>query len=126
MKTKQLCASLLFMVALMAASAFAAGKETVETQQTVTVNGTQLPAGTYTVTWEGHGPGVSLKFLKGKNVVATVPAQIVNQKTAVMGGVVVEHQNDHLALTEIRPSGKKYVLDIGGDAVQTAAENGSK
>jgi hypothetical protein len=46
-----------------------------DTRKALTVNGSPLPAGKYTVTWEGRGPGVELKFLKGKNVVATVPAQ---------------------------------------------------
>lgn len=127
MKTGKLCTSLMLGVAmLVSASAFAAEKEKVETERAMTVNGNPLPAGSYTVTWEGSGPTVELKFLKGKNVVATVPAQLVNQKTASAGGIVTRKDNDSVALTQIRPEGKKYVLTIGGEAVQTAADNGSK
>ena len=110
----------------MSVNAFAADKQTLETDQALTVNGNRLPAGTYTVTWEGNGPSVELKFLKGKNVVATVPAQVVNQKSAVAGGIVTRTDNNSVALTQIRPAGKKYVLSIGAESVQTAAENGSK
>jgi hypothetical protein len=127
MKTGKLYTSLVLGAAmLVSASAFAAEKEKVETELAMTVNGSPLPAGSYTVTWEGSGPTVELKFLKGKNVVATAPAQVVNQKTASAGGIVTGKDNDSVALTQIRPEGKKYVLTIGGDAVQTAADNGSK
>lgn len=127
MKSRWIYTSLLMVAAvLMSANAFAGEKEKVETQQAMTVNGNQLPAGNYTVTWEGSGPSVELKFLKGKNVVATVPAQVVNQKTAVAGGIVTRKDNDSVVLTQIRPEGKKYVLSIGGESVQTAAANSSK
>ena len=111
---------------LISATAFAGEKETLETQKAMTVNGSPLPAGKYTVTWEGSGPGVELKFLKGKNVVATVPAQLVNEKTAGAGGIVTRKENDSVVLTQIRPEGKKYILNIGAEPVQTAAENSGK
>lgn len=127
MKTGKLYTSLMLGAAmLVSASAFAGEKETVETQRAMTVNGSPLPAGSYTVTWEGSGPSVELKFLKGKKLVATVPAQVVNQKTASAGGIVTRKDNDSVVLTQIRPEGKKYVLSIGGETEQTAAENGSK
>ena len=52
----------------------------------------------------------------------------MNQKTASAGGIVTrkDKDNDSVALTQIRPEGKKYVLSIGGEAVQTAADNSSK
>ncbi len=109
-------------VLLVAATAFAGEKEIVETRQTMTVNGNQLPAGKYTVTWEGSGPTVELKFLKGKNVVATVPAQIVNLKTTSPGGFVTERDNNGVTLTQIRPEGKKYTLTIGSESVEASAE----
>jgi hypothetical protein len=127
MKTGKLYTSLMLGAAMLfSASAFAAEKEKLETDRAMTVNGSPLPAGSYTVTWEGSGPSVEVKFFKGKNVVATAPAQVVNQKTASAGGIVTRKDNDSVALTQIRPEGKKYVLTIGGDSVQTAADNGSK
>jgi hypothetical protein len=126
MKSRWLYTSLLSAAVLMSVNAFAVDKETLETEQKMTVNGNQLPAGKYTVTWEGNGPSVELKFLKGKSVVVTVPAQVLNQKTAVAGGIVTRTENNSVVLTQVRPAGKKYVLSIGGESVQTAAENGSK
>jgi hypothetical protein len=127
MKSRKLYSTLLLGAALlMAANAFAAQKETVETHQAMTVNGTPLPAGSYTVTWEGSGPTVELAFHKGKNVVATVPAHVVNMKTANPGGFVLSRNKDVVELTQIRPEGKKYVLTIGGESVETAAQNGPK
>jgi hypothetical protein len=126
MKSGRLSVGLLLgAVVLLTASAIAAEKTTVETRQTMTVNGTPLPAGKYKVSWEGSGPGVELKFMKGNDVVATAPAQVVNQKTkiATNAGIVIRRDSDRVALTQIRPQGKKYVLNIGGETEQTAAEN---
>ena len=124
MKSARLLTGFLGVVVLVAATAFAAEKVTVQTQQAMTVNGTSLPAGKYTVTWDGSGPGVELKFLKGKNVVATVPAQVVELKTVTSPGVIVSKKdNGSVVLTQIQPDGKKYALTIGSEAPQTAAEN---
>jgi hypothetical protein len=109
-------------VLLVAATAFAGEKEIVETRQTMSVNGNQLPAGRYTVTWEGSGPTVELRFLKGKNVVATVPAQVVNLKTTSPGGIVTERDTNGVTLTQIRPGGKKYTLTIGSESVEASTE----
>jgi hypothetical protein len=127
MKSRRLHSSLMLSaILLLAATAFAAEKETVETRETVTVNGNQLPAGKYTVTWEGNGPTVELKFLKGKNVVATAPAQVGNLKTTSPGGIVTTKENNRVVLTQIRPEGKKYTLNIGSESTETAAENGGR
>jgi len=127
MKSRKIYSSLLLGAALLvAANAFAAEKETVETHEAMTVNGTSLPAGKYTVTWEGSGPSVELAFHKGKNVVATVPAHVVNMKAAGSAGFVINRDKGSVELTQIRPEGKKYVLTIGGESVQTAAQNSSK
>ena len=62
---------------LLATSAFAASKGALQLTAPATVAGKQLAAGDYTVKWDGNGPNVQLEILKGKNVVATVPAQVV-------------------------------------------------
>jgi hypothetical protein len=38
---------------------------------------TQLPAGEYTVQWEGDGPDVELKIKRHNRVKATVPAKLI-------------------------------------------------
>ncbi len=66
---------------LMASSAFASSKANLELINAVTVNGTTLKPGDYKVQWEGSGPNVELSILKGKDVVAKVPAHVVELQT---------------------------------------------
>jgi hypothetical protein len=42
------------------------------------VGSTQLKAGDYKAIWDGTGKDVQVKILQGKNVVATVPAKLVD------------------------------------------------
>ena len=115
---------LLGAVMALAATAYAAEKATVEIQKAVTVSGTQLAAGKYTVTWEGSGTNVELKIMKGKNVVATVPAQVVNLNSInLTDAVVTRNEAGRFELTQIQPGGKKVALVLGAEAVQTAAQN---
>ena len=41
----------------------------------------QIKPGEYTVVWEGSGPSVPVKIMRGKKVVATGTANLVQQKT---------------------------------------------
>ena len=68
---------LLGLALLLATSVFAANKGSMQVTDPITVNGTQLSAGNYTVKWDGDGPNVELNIMRGKNVVATVPARMV-------------------------------------------------
>ena len=75
---------------LLATSAFAANKGQVTISSPVQVGGKQLSAGQYSVQWDGNGPAVEANIMKGKKVVATVPARLVqlqespNQDSAVV------------------------------------------
>ena len=59
-------------------SAFAKDKnETrITLSHSVQVGMTQLKPGDYKLQWDGSGSNVQVKFLKGKDVVATVPAKL--------------------------------------------------
>src|SRR5438105_3709756 len=48
--------------------------------ETVTINGTQIPAGDYRVQWQGTGTAVEASILQGKQVLASAPATLVNAK----------------------------------------------
>ena len=118
---------LLSVVMLLAATALAADKTTVEINKAVTVSGHSLAAGKYTVTWDGSGPNVDLKVFQGKNLVATVPGQIVSLNTITLNdSVVIENEPAGRVLTQIRPKGKKLSLVVGNEAVQTAADTNAK
>jgi hypothetical protein len=108
---------------LLAASAFAANRASVQLIEPATVGGTHLKAGNYTVKWEGSGPGVELSILQGNKVLATTAAQVVNVNRAPEQSSVVARQNEDgsTSLDEIRFSGKKYVLRIGEESGGGAA-----
>jgi hypothetical protein len=116
---------------LLATSAFAASdanKGSLTTLSDVTVNGKVVPAGEYTLRWEGTGPNLQLNILKGKTVVATTPARRVDiDKSPNSDAAVVKGNEDgSRSLSEVRFAGKKYVLMIGGEETASEAGGASK
>jgi len=63
---------------LLASSALAATKGSLQISHLVTVNGTQLKPGEYKVEWDGNGPNVEVSILQGKNVIAKTQAHVVD------------------------------------------------
>ena len=115
---------LLGLALLLATSVFAASnKGSVQFMDSVTVSGKQLPAGDYSVKWEGNGPNVELNILKGNKVVATTPARLIDlsQKANNDAAVVKSNDDGSRSLAEIHFGGKKYGLAIG----QETAMDGS-
>ena len=116
---------LLGLAVLLATGAFAAvNKGSVQLLDPVTVSGKQLPAGDYSVKWDGNGPNVELSILRGSKVVATTPARLIdlNQKTNGDAAVVKNNDDGSKSLSEIRFGGKRYALAIGQE---TASMDGS-
>ena len=113
-KTLVLSLALLF-----GTSAFAAAPTsgTLSLDQPAQVSGTQLAAGDYKVQWEGNGPNVEVKIMKGKNVVATVPGHVMNLQTRFpYNAAIVSSDQGKRALTEIRFSGRTYSLALGEES----------
>jgi hypothetical protein len=119
---------LLGLALLLATSAFAANKGNLQVSDPVTVNGKQIGAGDYTVKWDGNGPNVELNILHGKNVVATVPARMVDldQTPNRDSAVTVLSPDGHKSLNEIRFSGRKYAFAIGSQTAQAESGDTSK
>ena len=111
---------------LLATTAFAASKGSLQLTAPATVAGKQLAAGDYTVKWDGNGPSVQLEILKGKNVVATVPAQVVtlDHESNYDSAVVNTDGSGGRVLSQIRFSGKKMALSVGGEG-SGASSSGS-
>jgi hypothetical protein len=111
---------------LLASSAFAATKGSLQLINPVTVNGTTLKPGDYKVQWEGAGPNVELSILRGKNVVAKVPAHVIELQTPANNDAAVTHENGSgpNALTGVRFQGKKTALELG-DASMSMQGNSS-
>jgi hypothetical protein len=100
---------------LLASSAFAATKGTLQISHPVTVNGTQLKAGEYKLQWDGSGPNVEVSILQGRNVVAKVPAHVVDLGAAAQNDATVTRKNDDgtSTLAGVRFQGKKIALELG-------------
>jgi len=122
---------LLGLAVLLATSAFAASdanKGSLTTMADVTINGKVVPAGDYTLRWEGTGPNVQLNILKGKALVATTTARRVDVDKSPSSDAAVVKANDDgsRSLAEVRFAGKKYVLVLGGAETTSEAGGASK
>lgn len=114
----------------LAGSAFAGGgshKESFQIGSDAQVNGKQLPAGEYEARWEGSGPTVQVSITKGKKVIATVPAQVVELGKAAYA-TETETRNSASGdreITALRFSGKKYALELGSESAKAQGKTDS-
>ncbi|HXZ33283.1 MAG TPA: hypothetical protein VEH30_13465 [Terriglobales bacterium] len=114
---------------LLATSVFASGNRgTLQTLSDVEVAGKTLPAGQYSLNWEGSGSNVQLNILKGKKVIATTPARLVDlSQTSVSDAAVLRSNGDgSKSLQEVRFGGKKYALQIVEDSASGEGNSASK
>ncbi len=101
MRGRNYQAVLLAVVLMLGASAFAANKGAFQLNNTVSVNGKQLQAGDYSVTWDGDGPDVQLNIMKGHKVVAQTPAKVVAiDQASGSNQAVVERNSERQRLIE--------------------------
>jgi hypothetical protein len=108
---------------LLATSAFAANKGSLQVQEPISVNGQQLTPGDYKVQWDGNGPNVELSIMQGKKVITKVPAHMVDlSKASNADAAVVKNNGDgSKSLAEVRLSGKKFALAVGEEAAKADA-----
>jgi len=120
---------LLGLTLLLATSLFAANnKGSLQTMSDLTVSGKTLPAGEYSLKWEGSGSNVQLNILKGNQVVATTPARLVDlSQTSNSDAAVIKSNGDgSKSLAEVRFGGKKYALQIGEESGSAEMAGSSK
>jgi hypothetical protein len=100
---------------LLASSASAATKASLQLNNPVLVNGTTLKPGEYKVQWEGSGPNVELSIMQGKNVLAKVPAHVVDLQAPSPNDAAVTRKNDSgpNTLAGVRFQGKKFAIELG-------------
>lgn len=128
MKTSKMIKGLLLGLSLLlAASAFAANKGSLSLSDTATVGGKQLPAGDYSVQWDGSGSQVQVNILKGKKIMASAPARMVDMERPAQAdsAVVKQDGGGSRVLSEIRFSGKKYSLSFGDEAAGGSGSSSS-
>jgi len=101
---------------LVASSAFASSKASLQLTNPANVNGTNLKAGDYKLQWDGNGPNVEVSVMQGKKVLAKVPARIVELPApADYNAAVTKTGSDGSStLQGVRFQGKKYALDLSG------------
>jgi hypothetical protein len=99
---------------LLASSAFASAKASLQLNNPVTVNGTTLKPGDYKILWEGTGPNVEISIIQGKNVVVKAPARVVDLPAPAPNDAAVTEMHDGApnSLTSLRFQGKKFSLDL--------------
>lgn len=120
---------LLGLALLLATSVFAASnKGSMQLLDTVTISGKQLPAGDYSVKWDGSGPNVELNILKGNKVVVTTQARLIdlNAKPNSDSAILQSNSDGSRSLTEIHFGGKKYALAIGNESASMDGSGSSK
>lgn len=110
---------------LLATTALAANKGSLNLSEPVNISGTQLKAGSYSVHWEGSGPNVELKIMRGKQLVASSPARIVDLSSSANNDAAVFKSNGDgsRSLSEIRFYGKKQALAIGSEAADSGGSS---
>jgi len=110
---------------LLATSSFASNRGGMELMSSATVNGTAIPAGTYSLKWEGNGANVELSIMKGSKVVATTPARLIdlNQSSTGDSAVLRDNGGGSKSLVEVHFAGKKYALAIGGDSASNQGDS---
>jgi len=110
---------------VLATSAFAATKASLTLAHPTTVNGITLKAGDYKLEWDGSGPEVEVSIVKGKTVVAKVPAKVVDLSSPTRDDEAVISQNSDgsTSLAGARFQGRKFGLDIGesSDGMQSGS-----
>jgi len=108
---------------LLATSAFAANKGSLQLLEPTTVNGTKLAAGEYKVEWDGNGPSVELSITQGKKVIVKVPAHLVDlSRPSQNDAAVVKSSEDGTkTLSEVRLIGKKFAFAVGEEAAKADA-----
>jgi hypothetical protein len=115
-------------VILLAGSALAASKGSLELQHPTSVGGKQLASGSYTVQWDGSGDQVELKIYKGKNAVATVPARVVKVEHPLAhdAAITVANGDGASSLSQIMFGGKQFALEISNDGGSSGASGASR
>jgi hypothetical protein len=112
---------------LLASSAFASNKGTLQVREPFEVAGQQLAAGEYQLRWDGTGSNVEVRVMQGKKEVAKTSAKLVNlDKASDNDAAVVDHSSGKAIVTEVRFAGKKYALALGATEKAEMSEGSNK
>lgn len=120
MKRKHLALShlaktvVLGLAVLLAASAFASNKGSLQVGERFEINGQQLAPGEYQLRWDGTGSTVEVSFMQGKKEIAKTSATVIElEKPFAYDSAILEHANGRATISQVRFAGKKYALALG-------------
>jgi hypothetical protein len=118
---------LLAAIVTLAGSAFAGSKASMELLHPASVGGTQLPAGSYTLQWDGQGDQIQLQIFRGKKSVATTSARVVKVDSPVRdNSVIVVPSNDGgRSVSRINLAKKDFALDLETEGAGSGAAAGA-
>lgn len=127
-RTRILQGILLASAVLLATSAFAANKGKFEIMHPTQVAGKELPAGTYSVQWEGSGNDVQLNILHGSKQVASTNARLVPIQAAPSNdnALITVNPDGSRSLSQIRFRGKTFALELAGEAGGAASSGAGR
>jgi hypothetical protein len=127
MKTGKYIAIVAVLASGLSLSAFAKDKnETrITLSDSVQVGTTDLKPGDYTLQWDGNGPDVQVKVLKGKNVVATVPAKLAQGKSGYGDSIRTHAVSNVKTLDQVDFAGGKQSL-LFREATSTESSSGQQ
>jgi hypothetical protein len=127
MKTGKYIAIVAVLASGLSLSAIAKDKnETrISLSDSVQVGATDLKPGDYTLQWDGDGPDVQVKVLKGKNVVATVPAKLAQGTSGYANAITTRTVGNVKTLDEVDFAGGKQSL-VFGEASTTQSSSGQQ
>jgi hypothetical protein len=106
-----------------ATTSVAANRGALRVQSPSIVGDTQLPAGEYTVQWEGAGPEVELKIKRANRVTVTVPGKVIplDQPFRENEPVFNTDGDGRQRLVEIRFPGRRFFLEIEAQSASTTS-----
>jgi hypothetical protein len=107
-----------FLALLLSVSAFAKPKsDSITLYHDATINGTNLPAGDYTVKYDTDGSAAQVKFMQGNKEVASATGQVktLPKKTAA-SQVVLNTSGDSRVIREIDFGGKDTAISFDSTA----------
>ena len=88
-------------------------------EQTVIVNGIQIPPGNYRVQWEGTGSSVRVSIMKGKEPIATASATVIQEKS-LYPDTAIRFTNGNI-VQDIEWSNQTVRFDQGDASSSTSA-----
>ena len=102
---------------LLATSAFAVNKGSVQLMHPTQVAGKQLAAGSYKIQWDGSGDQVQLSILQGNKEVASTSARVVQIQSPSPNdnALITVNPDGTRSLSQIRLRGKTFAIDLGGE-----------